>query len=65
MKGFLDIETAVSPLQKMEYVKLHLRLIIKNEFCNIPYIDKPYTREEGSDELVSYKEDAMAVKPYS
>jgi hypothetical protein len=22
---------------------------------------KPYTREEGSDELVSYKEDAMAV----
>jgi hypothetical protein len=31
------------------------------KFATFHTLIKPYTREEGSDELVSYKEDAMAV----
>jgi DNA polymerase III epsilon subunit-like protein len=63
MKGFLDIETGGFSITKNGICEIALIAVNhQNEiFATFHTFIKPYTREEGSDELVSYKEDAMAV----
>jgi DNA polymerase III epsilon subunit-like protein len=63
MKGFLDIETGGFSITKNGVCEIALIAVNKqNEIVDTFHeFIKPYTREESSEELVSYKEDAMAI----
>lgn len=63
MKGFLDIETGGFSITKNGICEIALIAVDHD----LNYVDtfhcliKPYTRADDTDELVSYKDDAMAV----
>lgn len=63
MKGFLDIETGGFSITKNGICEIAL-IAVDNDHN---YVDtfhcliKPYTRADDTDELVSYKDDAMAI----
>jgi len=63
MKGILDIETGGYSITKNGVCEICLLAVDhNNEIVDTFHtLIKPYTREEGSEELVSYKDDAMAV----
>ena len=63
MKGVLDIETGGFSITKNGVCEIALIAVNhENEIVDTFHtLIKPYTREEGSDELVSYKDDAMAI----
>lgn len=63
MKGFLDIETGGFSITKNGICEIALVAVNhQNEiFATFHALIKPYTREDGSEELVSYKDDAMAI----
>ena len=63
MKGILDIETGGFSITKNGVCEIALLAVNeKNEIVDTFHVlIKPYTRESGSDELVSYKDDAMGV----
>lgn len=63
MKGILDIETGGYSITKNGVCEICLLAVNhENEIVDTFHtLIKPYTREEGSDELVSYKDDAMAI----
>jgi DNA polymerase III epsilon subunit-like protein len=63
MKGFLDIETGGFSITKNGICEIALIAVNhQNEiFATFHTLIKPYTREEGFEELVSYKDDAMAI----
>lgn len=63
MKGFLDTETGGFSITKNGICEIAIVAVDRD----LNYLDtfhcliKPYTRADDSDELVSYKDDAMAV----
>lgn len=62
MKGFLDIETGGFSITKNGICEIAL-IAVNNQHevvAKFHTLIKPYRREEG-DELVSYKEDSMAI----
>ncbi|MNR23980.1 DNA polymerase III PolC-type [compost metagenome] len=63
MKGILDIETGGYSITKNGVCEIALLAVNhNNEIVDTFHtLIKPYTREAGSEELVSYKDDAMAV----
>lgn len=63
MKGILDIETGGFSITKNGVCEIALLAVNHdNEIVGTFHtLIKPYTREAGSDELVSYKDDAMAI----
>lgn len=63
MKGFLDIETGGFSVSKNGVCEIALIAVDKdNNFVDeFNVLIKPYTRADDTDELVSYKDDAMAV----
>lgn len=63
MKGVLDIETGGFSITKNGICEIALLAVNhQNEvFATFHTLIKPYTREAGSDELVSYKDDAMSI----
>ncbi|GIZ08366.1 3'-5' exonuclease [Flavobacterium sp. UMI-01] len=63
MKGILDIETGGFSITKNGVCEICLLAVNQdNEIVDTFHtFIKPYTREDGSDELVSYKDDAMAI----
>jgi len=62
--GILDIETGGFSTTKNGVCEIAL-LIVSNDLSQIisehTWLIKPYTRADDTDELVSYKDDAMAV----
>lgn len=63
MKGFLDIETGGFSVSKNGVCEIAL-VAVDHEHKIIEEFNvliKPYTRADDTDELVSYKDDAMAI----
>lgn len=67
MKGILDIETGGFSITKNGVCEIALLAVNHNNEIvgTFHRLIKPYTREAGSDELVSYKEDAMAINGHT
>jgi DNA polymerase III epsilon subunit-like protein len=63
MKGFLDIETGGFSKEKNGVCEIALIAVDKdnNVLGEFHALIKPYTRANDTDELVSYKDDAMAI----
>lgn len=63
MKGFLDIETGGYSVDKNGVCEIAIVAVDKdnNVVDTFQTLIKPYTRANDTDELVSYKDDAMAV----
>jgi DNA polymerase-3 subunit epsilon len=63
MKGFLDIETGGFSITKNGVCEI--ALVAVDDSLNVVdtfhRLIKPYTREDDTDELVSYKDDSMAI----
>lgn len=67
MKGFIDTETGGFSIDKNGVCEIAIIAVNDNHevvdtFCRLI---KPYTRSSETDELVSYKDDAMAVNGLS
>ena len=63
MKGILDIETGGFSITKNGVCEIALLAVNHDNeiLATFHTLIKPYTREAGSDEFVSYKDDAMAI----
>lgn len=66
-KAIIDLETGGFSITKNGVCEIAMLIIddSMNVVKELNLLIKPYTREEGSSELVSYKDDAMAVNKIS
>lgn len=66
-KAIVDLETGGLSITKNGVCEIAMLIIddSMNIVKELNLLIKPYTREEGSSELVSYKDDAMAVNKIS